>query len=144
MRGTATERFDAKVLKRPDGCWEWIAGRDRWGYGKFRGPEGKTVLAHVFSYERSRGKVPKGKELDHLCRREWCVNPDHLEPVAHVVNCRRGNAGKANNANRAKARCPKGHAYSPENTYTDPKGIRHCRECGRAVMRRLYRERKAA
>jgi hypothetical protein len=30
--------------------------------------------------------------LDHLCRRPACVNPDHLDPVAHRVNVIRGAA----------------------------------------------------
>jgi hypothetical protein len=30
-----------------------------------------------------------------------------------------------------KTHCPKGHAYSEENTYRDPSGSRHCRVCGR-------------
>jgi len=51
---------------------------------------GKTVRAHRFYYERINGPIPDGLELDHLCRVHSCVNPDHLEPVTHTVNMRRG------------------------------------------------------
>jgi 5-methylcytosine-specific restriction endonuclease McrA len=37
--------------------------------------------------------------------------------------------------------CAKGHEYTPENTYTDPAGKRHCRECGRGVNKR-WRDRR--
>lgn len=33
-------------------------------------------------------------------------------------------------------RCPQGHEYSTENTYTDKKGYRHCRACARERMRK--------
>lgn len=30
---------------------------------------------------------------------------------------------------KKKGCCPKGHDYTPENTYTQPNGQRHCRTC---------------
>lgn len=30
---------------------------------------------------------------------------------------------------KAKTRCPKGHEYTPSNTYHDPRGWRQCRVC---------------
>lgn len=41
-------------------------------------------------YEMMVGKIPEGFELDHLCRTRSCVRPDHLEPVTHAENMRRG------------------------------------------------------
>jgi len=41
-------------------------------------------------YEYFKGPVPDGLELDHLCRVRSCCNPDHLEPVTHKENIRRG------------------------------------------------------
>ena len=54
--------------------------------------EGKMRKAHRVFYERRHGPVPKG--LDHLCRVTLCVNPDHLDPVVHRENVRRGIAAK--------------------------------------------------
>lgn len=31
--------------------------------------------------------------------------------------------------NKAKTHCPKGHAYSGENLYINPRGARVCRKC---------------
>ncbi len=45
-------------------------------------------------YREKYGDIPAGMDLDHLCRNESCVNPDHLELVTHAKNCRRGRATK--------------------------------------------------
>lgn len=39
--------------------------------------------------------------------------------------------------------CPKGHAYTTENTYTYPSGSRACREC-RRIYRETHREERRA
>jgi hypothetical protein len=36
------------------------------------------------------GPVPAGHQLDHLCKKRACVNPDHLEAVPQAENLRRG------------------------------------------------------
>lgn len=47
------ERFWAKVNSQPDECWEWIAGRDRHGYGFFT-PTGRGRLCVICHREHSR------------------------------------------------------------------------------------------
>ncbi|MFL5861067.1 MAG: HNH endonuclease signature motif containing protein [Solirubrobacteraceae bacterium] len=49
----------------------------------------RTTTAHIVNYERKVGPVPKGKELDHLCRVKHCIREDHLEPVTRAENNRR-------------------------------------------------------
>ncbi|MEJ7786912.1 MAG: HNH endonuclease signature motif containing protein [Solirubrobacteraceae bacterium] len=46
--------------------------------------------AHRVYWERENGEVPEGLDLDHLCKQTDCVNPEHLEPVTHQENMRRG------------------------------------------------------
>lgn len=151
----AEVRFWAKVNKggpipphRPDlgPCWEWMAHRNKRGYGRFGITWKRTVLAHRFAYEQANGPIPDGLEPDHLCRNHACVNDTHLELVTHQTNVRRGEAG-TNRIREAAliTHCPQGHPYNEANTYvaTRRNGTthRHCRIC-RAQQTRDSRMRK--
>lgn len=50
--------------------------------------------AHRLAYERAKGPIALGAQIDHLCRVRECVNPDHLEVVTQTENVRRGNSAK--------------------------------------------------
>lgn len=52
--------------------------------------DGISRPAHVWAWEDKFGPVPIGLELDHLCKNRPCKNTDHLEPVTHEENVRRG------------------------------------------------------
>lgn len=56
--------------------------------------DGATVAVHKTMWEVMNGPVPPRKQLDHLCRRRLCVNPDHLEMVTHRKNQARRDAAK--------------------------------------------------
>lgn len=95
-------RFWKNVNKNPDGCWEWLGVLDRHNYGQFS-RDGLRRQAHIIAYELIIGEVPKGLELDHLCRNPKCVNPKHLEAVTHRENILRGVAARKSAATlRAK------------------------------------------
>lgn len=125
-----SERFWKKVDRRgPDECWLWFAWKSSKGYGRFH-VDGKGQQAHRVAYEALVGPIPKGLQLDHLCRNPACVNPAHLEPVTGKENVNRGQSAELSAAQqRAITHCPNGHQYTPENTYTDPRGWRNCRKC---------------
>lgn len=98
--GDDRERFLSHVDQREgDECWLWQGSHNapRYGtpYGTFR-YQNRTRPAHVVSYllANGRGAIPDGVVLDHLCRTTLCVNPAHLEPVAHSENVRRGRRTK--------------------------------------------------
>jgi hypothetical protein len=127
-------RFWAKVAKAGLGdCWEWLASRDRHGYGQFRVGR-RNLRAHRFAYELAVGAIPPGLQIDHLCRNRACVNPAHMEPVTGQTNTLRGESYQA--ANARKDRCVRGHPLDDENAYRDRHGHRHCRACQRAARRR--------
>lgn len=74
-------------------CWIWQGARDGQGYGHV-GRGGRWVRAHRRWYEDHVGPIPEGHDLDHLCRVKLCVRPDHMEPVTHAENVRRGRGSK--------------------------------------------------
>lgn len=87
VRKTDDERFWAKVrLPTEEGCWPWMGGRTKDGYGSFwtgewRDPEHQsplTELAHRWAYRRFVGEVPKGLCVLHTCDNTWCVYPQHF------------------------------------------------------------------
>lgn len=118
-------------------CWIWTgAPHGNGGYGRLYA-DSTSWPAHRWSYERSKGPVPEGLELDHLCRNRMCCNPDHLEAVTHLENVRRGNAAK-----RA-IRCGKGHGMTPANSVHNGGGKIRCKTCINE-WRREYRKRNNA
>ena len=124
------ERFMAKV-NRGGGlfaCWEWLAGKDSYGYGRFR-IDGKSYYAHRLAYEYFIGPIPEGLTIDHICRVRPCINPYCMEPVTHRVNTLRGEGLTAQNAR--KTLCKRGHRFTVLNTYIRLDGRRNCRECAR-------------
>ena len=134
------DRFWAKVDRSGD-CWEWTAGKNVGGYGRFTLTGSDTnVAAHRYAYEDELGPIPEGMDLDHLCRNRACVRPSHLEPVTNKVNVLRGVAPTADNAR--KTHCPEGHEYSPENTRIY-RGYRYCRTCQRAHSRKRMAAKRA-
>lgn len=127
------ERFWQKVDKNtPTGCWNWTGSKGPLGYGSIRIQQ-QLYRAHRFAYTLLKGTDISGLELDHLCRNPSCVNPDHLEPVTHQENCRRGMWAM-------KTHCPQGHAYMPENTQHPPGRGRRCRTCSRERNLKRYHE----
>ena len=126
---SAEAMFWSKVDKQGlDGCWLWNGAKNGKGYGNFR-----SRSAHVVSYEFSKGAVPTGLQIDHLCRVRNCVNPAHLEAVTALVNVKRAQI----------THCKWGHELSGDNIvlYPRPDGVRRrCLQC--RVRHSLNRSKK--
>lgn len=141
MNGRDADRFWSYV-DRTSECWLWLGGRTPNGYGKFW-LNGGTALAHRVAYKTTKGPIPEGLHIDHLCRVPLCVRPDHLEPVTPQVNTLRGIGPASRNAR--KTHCPQGHPYSEANTGVQRyagRVARVCLTCGRERQKR-YAIRKA-
>lgn len=118
------ERFFAKV-GHAERCWLWNGACNPQGYALFWS-EGKVKAAHRVAYEWFIGAIPKGLQLDHLCRVRHCVNPVHLEPVSNRENALRGEA--PNIQRRREGVCKYGHSLA--DAYRDSRGrVRNCRTC---------------
>lgn len=130
----ASWTFWSRVSQEGD-CWIWHGKQTAQGYGHYR-LAGTDVLAHHFAYSAVHGPIPPGWHRDHLCRQPLCVHPAHLEPVTPRVNILRGNSPPARNAH--KTHCPRGHAYTPDNTIWRNERHRWCRTCKRETDRRRH------
>lgn len=135
------ERFFEKVAEAGD-CLVWTAATMANGYGIFTvyhedAGRFRNILAHRWAYQNAHGPIPDGLEIDHLCRVRNCVRIEHLQAVPHRENQRR--------MGQAVTHCRKaGHELTPENTYTNPKGMRCCRECKRDSDRRFRAKQRTA
>lgn len=128
VRGDLALRLSSHI-ERTSECWNWTGTRDEKGYGHIRIGR-KMRPAHRVAYEIANGPVPRGMEVDHLCRNRRCVRPEHLEAVTHHENTLRGQNFIAQHAR--KTECLRGHPFDSANTYITPStGSRQCKACVR-------------
>ena len=124
------DRFHKRYTVSPEGCWLWKLPEPN-GYGKFSISENgkwKMYWAHRAAYILFKGKIPAGLQIDHLCRKLACVNPDHLRAITQKENILCSTSPTALIA--ARRVCNKGHRYTVANTRIY-RGMRYCRQCRR-------------
>ena len=148
------QRFLARVAMVSGECHLWTGTINRHtGYGTLS-IGGKDHYAHRLAYTLFVGPIPEGMDVDHtchngdeacngetLCTHRRCVNPEHLEPVAHRVNVTRSHLAPAGK-NARKTHCKHGHEFTPENTLISAKG-RRCRACHNLKQREYGVRRRA-
>jgi hypothetical protein len=125
------QRWIASLHKRivsdqVTGCWIWTGAKSSQGYAKAI-YDWRVYPVHRVLLEESLGPIAPALQVDHLCRNRACCNPAHLEPVTQRENILRGESPSAQHAR--KTHCPRGHAYTPDNTYRRASGARRCRSC---------------
>lgn len=72
----ALNRFWSNVVKS-EGCWNWIGGKDKDGYGKLQ-LYGASLRAHRFAYKLYKGHIDDTLMVLHTCDNPSCVREDHL------------------------------------------------------------------
>ena len=135
-----------RVLRRieivPSGCWEFQGSLHEHGYGLVRVGskiDGTSRLekTHRVVFEALVGPIPADLEIDHSCNNPSCCNPEHLEPVTHLVNMER--------AASRRTICINGlHPFADPNIVYLSSGYRTCKACldlsrSKASVRRRQR-----
>lgn len=141
-------RFSKKLEAIAGGenaCWPWRGARMRSsGYGVFNvGAYNKPrqVGAHRLAYQLFIGTIPPNYSICHHCDNPPCCNPKHLFAGTALDNMTDMHAKGRRSYYRAE-KCWRGHMYSGENLYIEPKkGARQCLACKSISNRKSYLKR---
>lgn len=84
------------------------------------------------------------KRARDKARRDADPDPEGSRARAHeqMMRRRRAKGVQEGHHNARKTHCPGGHPYDEENTYVTPAGVRQCKVCRRAALRRDYLKHK--
>ena len=134
---TIAEQRLARYAKQEGDCIVWTRCCIPSGYGSIT-INYKRRSTHVVAWEIRYGPIPRGLQVDHLCRNRKCINTNHMELVTLKENVLRGVGITAVNAR--KTHCAHGHEFSFMNTSVDRHGYRHCRTCMNDWKRRNRRK----
>ncbi len=121
-------------LKGP--CRVFEGSKHSQGYGQIN-IANRPILVHRYVWEREKGPIPPGMEIDHQCRNRACCNVDHLRVVTQLVNSLENNISPPA-MNAKKTHCPRGHPYD----MTKKNGGRACRRCRKQLKAEWDRKRK--
>ncbi|MBM4300789.1 MAG: HNH endonuclease [Deltaproteobacteria bacterium] len=81
------QKLRANSRRGPGGCRLWTGHTDQRGY-PLVSLDGQTHRAARVAYELHRGPIPEGYDAHHVCGCRSCVNPRHIEPMAHGPHLR--------------------------------------------------------
>lgn len=133
-----TARFWSLVDKSGE-CWLWQGRTNNDGYGRLNVSKRQQVYAHRYAYANIYGPIPDGFFVCHHCDNPRCVRPDHLFLGTNQDNVNDMVRKGRHWAPPRKTHCPKGHAYTPENTEIRKNGQQRCRICAREEAKANYR-----
>lgn len=81
------QKLQKKTIYPSNGCWVWIGGLDRKGYGCVL-VDGKTTSPHRLSWTLHHGPIPPELNVCHKCDNPPCWNPNHLFLGTQLENIR--------------------------------------------------------
>ncbi len=118
------ERFWAKIkVGGPDECWEWIAWRDRSGYGEIviagRKRRSNRVALQLFLGR----EISEGMGACHSCNNPPCSNPAHLsEGTQRQNNAFRIQKGRSRGGKTGRQLTKRHDGYRSIIKQSDPTG----------------------
>lgn len=77
-------------------CTVYTTSHDHKGYAYIK-VQGVLRKVHRYAWERDRGPIPEGAQVDHTCYNKACYNVDHLRLANTAENVRNLNGAKRNN-----------------------------------------------
>jgi len=96
---------------------------------------GYSALVHRIVFEAFRGPIPDGMHIDHIDHDRTNNRINNLQALTPAENMARRDARRWPNGGRP-SHCPRGHEYTPQNTYIRVDGkYRLCRACARIRQR---------
>lgn len=130
-------RVKSRCIVTETGCWLWQGTRWNNGYGMST-YRSKSVTLHRKMFEVAKGvKLGRWEYACHSCDVKLCCNPDHVWKGNNALN-KKDETAKGKNYWANRTHCPKGHEYTPENTYVHEcrPGVfsRGCKACMRLRM----------
>lgn len=142
MRKTLLERFNSKYIPEPNsGCWLWIGGEHKFGYGVMGDENHKSTAAHRISYRLFNGEITDGLCVLHRCDVPQCVNPAHLFLGTKKDNTRdamkKGRLVKPPDNHSWKTHCKNGHLFDGYNLIKKSSS-RGCRICTNINWNKRY------
>jgi endogenous inhibitor of DNA gyrase (YacG/DUF329 family) len=85
-RPAIIEAIRARCDIRASGCWEWQGKLHSSTAYPVVNIAGKSYQVHRISLEAKLGKRLGKQQSHHMCANQFCVNPDHLQPVTAAAN----------------------------------------------------------
>lgn len=131
------------IIQEVTECWLWQGALHPRGYGKIR-IESKDFCVHRLSawIYHDLDLSNRNEQANHFCSNQMCWNPQHIyvgnqkENIGDAINL-----GKHNSCHETqKTHCPKGHEYTPENTYIQGTS-RSCKICRATSNKEWYASR---
>lgn len=102
--------FLSRIRVDNSGCWIWISGKRKSGYGYFY-HNSKQLCSHRVSFSIFVRSPSEHLVIDHICRNRLCVNPDHLREVTVEENSTENSICPIA-INKQKEICKHGHGLS--------------------------------
>ena len=78
--------LDKRELDDESGCWNYSGYLLPIGYARIGIGNKNMGYAHRIAYLATKGMIPDGLLVRHLCHNRACFNPDHLEVGTHQDN----------------------------------------------------------